>query len=148
MERGSGENTNRWFKFGDVRTQDGRLYSRQIVARIDVTPVPLRKGLSNGSKPRLVDIEELKTLLAGGPPIVRRTEGQRPREDLRIEIGTGENQWTKAEIAHIISEYDELEEEPKPRRGRPPKEEKDAESTGSGDGPAATRAAGSKGDES
>lgn len=147
MERG--ENTNRWFKFGDVRTQDGRLYSRQIVARIDVTPVPFPATLSNGRKPRLVTVEELKKLLAGGPPIVRRTEGQRPREDLRIEIGPNENQWTKAEVAEIIAAYDveELVEE-KPRRGRPPKEAKDAEPISAGDGPAGAGATRVESDES
>lgn len=143
MERGTGETRNRWFKFGDLRTQDGRLYGRQIVARVDITPTPFPEELSNGRKPRQVTVEELKELLDGSPPIVRKSDGQRPREDLRIEIGSGPDQWTRAELEEIISAYEE-----KPRRGRPPKEEKDAESTGSGDGPASTRATRSKGSES
>lgn len=143
MERGSGENMNRWFKFGDVRTQDGRIYGRQIVARINITPTPFPQELSNSRKPRMVTVEELKELLDGAPAIVRATDGQRPREDLRIEIGSAPNQWTRAEIEEIIAAYED-----KPKRGRPPKESKDDESTDSGNGPTGARAARSKGDES
>lgn len=143
MERGTGENMNRWFKFGDVRTQDGRIYGRQIVARVDITPKPFPETLSNARKPRQVTIEELKELLDGGPAIVRVTEGQRPREDLRIELGSAANQWKREEIEEIIGAYED-----KPKRGRPPKESKDDESTDSGDGPAGARSTRSKGDES
>lgn len=147
MERGTGENMNRWFKFGDVRTQDGRIYGRQIVTRIDITPTPFPESLSGARKPRQVTVEELKELLDGGPPIVRATEGQRPREDMRIEIGPNQNQWTRQEVEEIIAAH-EGKKEDKPKRGRPPKESKDDESTDSGDGPAGARSTRSKGDES
>lgn len=147
MERGTGENMNRWFKFGDVRTQDGRIYGRQIVTRVDITPTPFPENLSNGRKPRQVTIEELKELLDGGESIVRTTDGQRAREDMRIELGPAENQWKREEIEEIIAAY-EGKQEDKPKRGRPPKESKNDESTDSGDGPASARATRSKGNES